>query len=130
MKPQLKNSLNQVWRHFFTGQYLMACKRTYLPYLGYGQRQYSFSWFLNYCSYVYKNTGILCFSKVCLCPLTFLESPTLVPVFVTKINPKRIFTFVRKGKKQKQRSAFVLQRALIKAACTLSCESGTTKLLP
>lgn len=34
-------------------------------------------------------------------PLHFLESLTLVPVLVTEINPKRIFTCVKKRRKAK-----------------------------
>lgn len=35
-----------------------------------------------------------------------------------------------KNEKQKQHSAFLLQQAITEATCTLSSESGPTKLLP
>ena len=51
----------------------------------------------DYCTY----KGAPCFSKVCCIPHCFYERPTLVPVFITERNPKRISTFTKKGENQK-----------------------------
>lgn len=47
-----------------------------------------------------SDAGIPHFSEVQLL-LHFYERPTLVPVSLTESNPKRIFTFMKKGKKRK-----------------------------
>lgn len=69
------------------------------------------------------------FSKVHVTPLCFYRRPTLVPVSLTKRNPKRIFASTKRGGKQKQWS-FVSYRAIIEAAGTQHSESGLAKLLP
>lgn len=68
--------------------------------------------------------GVPCFSKVFITSLHFYERPVLLPVLVTERKLSSIF-ILKKGKKQKQRSAFVLQQAVTEAMCTLSSESGT-----
>ena len=51
----------------------------------------------DYCIY----EGVFCFSKVFCIPHCFQETPTLVPVFTTERNPKRISTFTKKKVKIK-----------------------------
>lgn len=55
-------------------------------------------------------------SKVCIMPLLFYKRPTLVPIFINR-NLKRIFAFTKKGEKWKKHSTFVLQWAVVEAAC-------------
>lgn len=75
-------------------------------------------------------TGIPRFRKSVLYHTTFTEDLHQYLFLLTKRNLKRIFTFTKKGEKQKQHSASVLQRAIIEAARNPSRESGTAKLLP
>lgn len=52
------------------------------------------------------------FLKVCVMPLCFYKRPTFVPVLTIERNIKMIFVFIKKkGKKWKEHSAFVFQKA-------------------
>ena len=78
------------------------------------------------CIYQY----LLLFRKVCFTPLHFTKDLVSTCFHLTERNPKRTFTFMKIGEKQKQHSAFVLQQALTEAANTPSSENDTAKLLP
>lgn len=49
---------------------------------------------------------------------------------LTEKNPKRIFTFMKKGKKGKWCSTFASHSTITEATCTQSSMNGTAKLLP
>lgn len=70
-------------------------------------------------------TGIPCFSKVYFNASLLLGKIYISTCLLIKRNQKRIFAFTNKGKKQKQRSAFVLQQAITDPAHTISNKSGT-----
>lgn len=76
------------------------------------------------------NIEILYFLKVCVMPLLIYKKTYISTCFqLTKSHPKRIFAFTetnKKGKKQNQHSAFLLQQA----CNTGSAAQGPTKLLP
>lgn len=129
---QLKNSFSQVWRHFicFLNSVWFYVSGHICLFWGCGQRQCRLSWFLIYCSYVYRNTGLLCFSEACFMPLHFLESPTLSTCFGNQDKSKENFHFCEKRQKAKTAISICFAASPIKAAWTLSCASGTTKLFP
>ena len=62
-------------------------------------------------------------------PTLFYARPTLGPVLVTERNPKGIFVFTKKGKKWKENSGLVLQRAVTRQHAPLAPQPpslGTT----
>lgn len=61
------------------------------------------------------------FREFALYHFFFTEVPTLVPVFTDRYL-KRIFTFAKKGRKQKKHFVFILQGAITEAVCILSTE--------
>ena len=71
----------------------------------------------------------LLFREVRFMPLHFYERTTLVSVFVNPKKSEEDFCFYEKRRKAKT-ALFALQRAIIKAVCTPSSESGPAKLLP
>lgn len=50
--------------------------------------------------YLKSYTGILCFLKVLIRPLSFSERPTLVPVFTNRKKSQEDFQFYKKDEKQ------------------------------
>lgn len=63
--------------------------------------------------------------RVCIAPLGFCKSPTKGPVFTVQKKSGRILAFMKKGKKQNQRSALVSQRAVVEAAA-----AGAARVAP